>query len=65
MGFAMIAAPIYRLFRKNVSFIWGVKQDKAIDTLKVALTIALALCTLVYSEHMREIILAVDASGDG
>ncbi len=43
-------------------FIWGLEQDIAIDTLKIALTIVLALVQLDYSILARLIILAIDAS---
>jgi hypothetical protein len=36
-GFAVIAEPIYILFRKKVEWHWGREQDLAIDALKLAL----------------------------
>ncbi len=46
-------------------FIWGLEQDIAIDALKIALTIALALVQLDYSILAGLIILAVNTSGLG
>jgi len=39
-GFSFIAAPLYKLMRKNVQFHWGVEQQDALDELKTALTSA-------------------------
>jgi len=64
-GFAIIAAPIYILFRKNVEWKWGKEQDLAMDALKAALTQAPALVKIDYSEGAGEVILAADASLDG
>ena len=46
--FAMIAAPIYALFRKGVKWNWGSEQGQAMETLKTALTTAPALCKIQY-----------------
>ena len=56
----MIAKPIYRLLKKGVDFNWGVEQQLAIDTLKLALTTALTLAQIDYTEGAGLIILAVD-----
>ena len=32
--FAKIAAPLYQLLKKDVKYVWGEEQTKAIDTLK-------------------------------
>ena len=63
--FTIVAAPIYRLFRREVPFVWGDEQQASMDILKEALTSAPALRTLNYSEGAGEIILAVDASLQG
>ncbi len=63
--FAIVAAPIYQLFRREVSFVWGKEQQTAIETLKQALTIASALRSIDYAKDAGEIILAVDASLQG
>ena len=62
--FAFIAEPIYVLFKKNQPFVWGIAQDKAMDKLKEILTSAPALSSIDYADHSRDIILAVDASGE-
>jgi hypothetical protein len=64
-GFAIIAKPIYTLFRKDVVWIWGLEQDLAMNTLKTALTQAPALAKIDYSEGGGDIILAPDASLKG
>ncbi len=63
--FAMIAAPIYALFRKNTIFRWMYACQDAIDTLKTTLTTAPALVCIVYGDDASLIILAADASLDG
>jgi hypothetical protein len=44
---------------------WGLEQDKAIATLKHALTNVLALVKILYTDEAGEIVLAVDASLKG
>ena len=63
--FAVVAAPIYRLFRREVPFVWGKEQQAAMETLKLALTTAPALRSIDYRKDAGEIILAVDASLQG
>ena len=63
--FAMVAAPVYQLFRKNVKWNWGAEQQQAMDTLKTALTTAPALCKIQYGPGWGEIYVGVDASLDG
>lgn len=63
--FAQVAGPIYFLFKKGVAFSWENEQQEAMDKLKMALTTAPALITLVYTDGAGEIILAVDASLKG
>ena len=64
-GFSIIAEPIYYLFKKGVPWHWGVAQDEAMDTLKLALTSAPALVKIIYTDGAGAIILAVDASLKG
>ena len=60
--FAMLAKPIYNLFKKGVVQEQGSEHDVAIDVLKKALTEALALVKIDYSEGVGAIILGVDTS---
>jgi len=60
--FALVSNLLYSLLRKDAKWQWGNEQQAAMDSLKVALTLALALVKLDYSEGAGEIILAVNAS---
>ena len=62
--FALIAEPIYRLFKKGKEWFWGTEQQAAMDYLKTVLTTAPLLCKIQYdpSSGWGAIILAVDAS---
>ena len=62
--FALISAPIYRLLKKNVIFIWGPEQQEAMDILKMKLVNPPALIAIDYGSG-EEVILAVDASKIG
>jgi transposase InsO family protein len=62
--FSVVAKPMYRLLKKGVEFCWDEDCDDAMDKLKDALTNAPALSTIDY-ESAGEIVLSVDASGDG
>ena len=62
---AIVAKPLYELLQKNVEFVWTQECDDAMEILKEALTNAPALGTLDYADDAGEIILAVDASGEG
>ena len=64
-NFAIIAKPQYELLKKNIEFVWTQECDDAMEILKEALTNAPALPTLDYADDAGEIILAVDASGEG
>ena len=61
----MIAEPVYRLFKKGVIWDQGNEQEKAIETLKLALTTAPALVKICYRPKFRAIIVGVDASLKG
>ena len=63
--FAMLAKPIYKLFRKGVIQKWKTKHDLAMATLKKALTKVLVLVKIDYSNGAEAIILVVDASAEG
>jgi hypothetical protein len=63
--FSVIAEPIYRLFKKGGLWDWGLAQDNAINTLNTALTSALALVKIIYTDEAGEIILAADVSLKG
>ena len=62
VGFAIIAAPIFVLFRKGVRFKWTAECQVAMDTLKRLLTEAPILISLDFSPNALAIILNVDAS---
>ena len=62
--FAFIAESIYIFFKKNQLFVWGIAQDKAINKLKEIFISAPALSSINYTDHSRDIILAIDASGE-
>ena len=64
-NFFIIAKPIYHLLKRNVEFNWDEDCSNAMELLKKALTKVPALSTLDYSEEGGEIVLAVDASGEG
>jgi reverse transcriptase-like protein len=63
-GFAVIARPIYILFRKGESFYWGNSQQEAMDKLKIAITSAPALISIDYSKNGGDFIVSTDASGE-
>jgi hypothetical protein len=62
--FAIIAKPIYGLFKQGVRFEWTEECRKSMDLLKEALTTAPGLITIDYTTE-RQIYLVVDASGEG
>ena len=61
-GFAIIAAPIFILFRKNVRFVWTLDCQLTMDELKRRITTAPVLISLDFSSSALAIILNVDAS---
>ena len=61
-GFALIAAPIFWLFRKGWKFVWTVECSDAMTRLKAALIKAPVLITLDFSDGVLGIELAIDAS---
>lgn len=62
VGFAIIAAPIFMLFRKGVRFLWTAECQLAMNTLKKCITEAPVLISLDFSLSALPIILHVDAS---
>jgi hypothetical protein len=60
--FSQIAEPLYSLLRKGTKFVWGEKQQKAIDTLKTRLATAPVLALPVDD---AQIIVDCDASDSG
>src|SRR5438045_8422556 len=62
VGFAIVAAPIFALFRKNAKFIWTMDCQLAMEELKRRITTAPVLVTLDFSDSALAIILHVDAS---
>jgi hypothetical protein len=63
--FAVLAKPIYRLFKKGVAWEWMIEHDIAMAALKKALTEAPALVRIDYAEGAGAIVLGVDASLEG
>jgi hypothetical protein len=63
--YALIAEPIFRLFRKGQVFQWEGEQAEAMEILKEALTTAPALVGISYEPGAGAIIAAFDASGRG
>jgi hypothetical protein len=59
-GFAIISAPIYRLFRKGVDFYWESEQREVMAILQRILTIIPILIIINYSEETEEIIIITD-----
>jgi RNase H-like domain found in reverse transcriptase/Integrase zinc binding domain/Reverse transcriptase (RNA-dependent DNA polymerase) len=62
VGFSIIAAPIFQLFRKGKRYEWTVDCQLAMDALKQAITSAPVLVTLDFSAAALSIFLNVDAS---
>jgi hypothetical protein len=60
-SFAIIAVPIYAIFRKN-KFKWEKEQRQAIVRLKKILTSPPALVAIDYSKNAGKIILAINSN---
>ncbi len=58
--FALIAQSIYALLKKNVSFVWELAQQEAMNTFKIALINSFALTSIDYAIDV--VILAMNAS---
>jgi transposase InsO family protein len=63
--FAIIAAPLFLLLRKDVVFAWTAEAEGSMTELKKRLTEAPALVSIDYSEPMRPPIVSVDGSKQG
>lgn len=64
-GFAVTAAPLYRLTKKNARWDWTEEHDAAVNALKLRLTAAPALASICYNDGSGRIIVVVDASPSG
>jgi hypothetical protein len=61
-GFATIAEPLFNLLRKKVKFVWGEKEQEAVEVLKKALVSYPVLSPLDYTaQEERPLILNTDA----
>ncbi|RYP39740.1 hypothetical protein DL768_010696 [Monosporascus sp. mg162] len=63
--FAIKTEPLIRLLRRNQPFIWGPDQDRAMESVKKAITTAPTLITLDYGPEAGKIIVRTDASKEG
>ena len=61
LNFAIIASPIFSLFRKGKLFKWTDECQLAMDTLKTKITETPVLVTLDFSTSALSIVLHVDA----
>ncbi|KAE8690557.1 Detected protein of unknown function [Hibiscus syriacus] len=61
-GFSIIASPLTKLLRKNVSFDWGEAQQESFEKLKVVLTQA---PVLIQPESRKDFTVYSDASHSG
>jgi len=61
-NFAMLAAPLNKLLRKNVSFTWTEEQQSSFDKLKNSIIQA---PILAFPDYNKQFIIRTDASKDG
>jgi len=61
-NFAMLAAPLYKLLRKNTSFVWEKEHQSSFDKLKEAL---ISAPILRYPDFNKQFIIRTDACTDG
>jgi len=61
-NFALIAASIYDLFKKNRVYQWSNEQQKIINKLKIVLLTQSVIWLLSYDEDTENIILIVNSS---
>ena len=61
-NYAIIVELIYRLLRKNESFVWSDEQKETMYFLKMILIRAFVLRTIDYFENADDIILTVNVS---
>jgi hypothetical protein len=64
-NFAVVAAPLFDLLRKDMDFHWTIEAQKSMEELKTHITSALALISIDYSELLKPVIILVDGSGKG
>jgi hypothetical protein len=64
-GFALIAALLFILLKKDVVFAWTTEAEGSMSALKRSLTKAPALVSIDYLEPMRPPIILVDSSKQG
>ncbi len=60
--FAIISSSIYDLFKKNVAFLWMLKQQQTMNKLKILLSTELIIQQLDYDSDTKDIILTVNSS---
>ena len=61
-NFAMIAASIYNLFKKNHIFSWEADEQEAMNHLKIVLSSQSIIQSLVYKNNMSDIVLTINSS---
>jgi len=61
-GFSQITAPLFKLLRNNITFIWTIDQENAFKRLKELLTSA---PILIYPDFTKKFYLYTDASDSG
>ena len=61
-GFSQIAAPLFKLLRNNITFIWTIDQENAFKRLKELLTSA---PILIYPDFTKKFYVYINASDSG
>jgi hypothetical protein len=61
-GFSQIAAPLFKLLRNNITYVWTIDQENAFNKLKELLTSA---PILIYPDFTKKFYLYTDASDSG
>ena len=60
--FTIISSSIYNLFKKNIAFLWMLKQQQIMNKLKILLSTELIIQQLDYDSDTKDIILTVNLS---
>jgi len=60
--FTIISSSIYDLFKKNIVFLWMLKQQQIMNKLKILLSTELIIQQLDYDSDAKDIILTVNSS---
>jgi hypothetical protein len=60
--FTIISSSIYDLFKKNIVFLWMLKQQQIMNKLKILLSTELIIQQLDYDSDTKDIILTVNSS---